>query len=823
MGTYIPPLPPQNFQAKVANPPVKAIWLNAVDQLLQGNVPATGTYSGQFLSGAIQLTGPNGIMTSYGDLGFSLASPGSLGVGPFLRVAGAGKTFGQIGTDAQVAGQNGINLSISAGDAAAGDLHAGGNLFLYAGGSGPGLGGNATLQGGTSALGNAGHVYVQGGNAVAGIAGNLYLSGGLTGPLGGGSVHLVMTDTANGVSVGSIVFRVNSTILWTITSSGALFLGASGAGLPGYVLVSGGPNALPNWSPSTGALLYPQTRNEQTQNVIPVNFSYPPGDARRYGADPAGILDATQALNNALLTNGRVYVPSGNYTCSGTLNLASNQVLYGDGSSTVLTWANPSISNIVGSGISNTTINDLKINVTGAGNNSIAVGGVVLANNSKFCKVARLEITGVNWSGVWIQGSSNNSVRDCYFHNFTGTQPNTSDVIVTNDGGGVNLCDYNIVDGNQCFGGGYFGVTFQQFYGTDTITPRYNIASNNRIGQHTAYGILFYNVVSFTDTFNQAVDNYIENIQGSVISNNSGAGIYGASQGGLQIIGNTIRNCCVQTVNATLTPAAIGLNGVGGAGQSPFLISDNHIENMPNFRGVEVASWTLGGVIDGNVISFAVGGVPDFAILVQNCSNVTVSNNDINVNINIAGTRGIYVLAASLTVANINLNGNTINGCAFRQISVEGTGGFNVQNLSVSGNSLVGGGTTCIPMQLLAVQGASVNGNMASVSTLNALNINGCTGVRITGGYWSTIGTTAVSLTGTNTGGYFDKSNFVSTAIANSGTGMIVEQLGSAPPGGGTAALGDRIEQSIPVLGNPKGWRCTAAGSPGTWTSEGNL
>jgi hypothetical protein len=34
---------------------------------------------------------------------------------------------------------------------------------------------------------------------------------------------------------------------------------------------------------------------------------------------------------------------------------------------------------------------------------------------------------------------------------------------------------------------------------------------------------------------------------------------------------------------------------------------------------------------------------------------------------------------------------------------------------------------------------------------------------------------------------------------------------------------GDRIVNSVPTVGQPKGWVCTTAGAPGTWTSEGNL
>jgi hypothetical protein len=35
--------------------------------------------------------------------------------------------------------------------------------------------------------------------------------------------------------------------------------------------------------------------------------------------------------------------------------------------------------------------------------------------------------------------------------------------------------------------------------------------------------------------------------------------------------------------------------------------------------------------------------------------------------------------------------------------------------------------------------------------------------------------------------------------------------------------VGDRAFNSAPVIGSPKGWLCTVAGTPGTWVSEGNL
>jgi hypothetical protein len=45
----------------------------------------------------------------------------------------------------------------------------------------------------------------------------------------------------------------------------------------------------------------------------------------------------------------------------------------------------------------------------------------------------------------------------------------------------------------------------------------------------------------------------------------------------------------------------------------------------------------------------------------------------------------------------------------------------------------------------------------------------------------------------------------------------------SAQPAAGTWSVGDRVFNTVPSVGQPKGWICTVAGTPGTWVSEGNL
>jgi hypothetical protein len=46
---------------------------------------------------------------------------------------------------------------------------------------------------------------------------------------------------------------------------------------------------------------------------------------------------------------------------------------------------------------------------------------------------------------------------------------------------------------------------------------------------------------------------------------------------------------------------------------------------------------------------------------------------------------------------------------------------------------------------------------------------------------------------------------------------------GTAAPASETWAAGDRMFNSSPAVGQPKGWICTVGGTPGTWVSEGSL
>jgi hypothetical protein len=63
----------------------------------------------------------------------------------------------------------------------------------------------------------------------------------------------------------------------------------------------------------------------------------------------------------------------------------------------------------------------------------------------------------------------------------------------------------------------------------------------------------------------------------------------------------------------------------------------------------------------------------------------------------------------------------------------------------------------------------------------------------------------------------------LSSLTRSFGSGERARVYNTAPPTNLTWQVGDRCYNSSPAIGQPKSWVCTVAGSPGTWTSEGDL
>lgn len=60
-------------------------------------------------------------------------------------------------------------------------------------------------------------------------------------------------------------------------------------------------------------------------------------------------------------------------------------------------------------------------------------------------------------------------------------------------------------------------------------------------------------------------------------------------------------------------------------------------------------------------------------------------------------------------------------------------------------------------------------------------------------------------------------------AVYGAGDSAVRVMYGASAPAAGAWRVGDRVVNTGATVGQPKGWRCTVAGTPGTWVSEGAL
>jgi len=144
------------------------------------------------------------------------------------------------------------------------------------------------------------------------------------------SYKLNITDSAGNPIAGWPVDNVNTAAAVGVTSSlipsinNVYTLGNSTSSWANLYL---GPNSLPAYNTASGIIgATQQTPAETLAGVLPTNFSYPPGDVRRYGADPTGTNDSTAAIVAAnsqaqQVLGSRVWFVRGTYLYTPTVTL----------------------------------------------------------------------------------------------------------------------------------------------------------------------------------------------------------------------------------------------------------------------------------------------------------------------------------------------------------------------------------------------------------------------------------------------------------------------------------------------------------------------
>lgn len=544
-----------------------------------------------------------------------------------------------------------------------------------------------------------------------------------------------------------------------------------------------------------------------------------------FGAVGDGVADDTAAIQAALTSSGTIVATKGTYKITSTLTIPSNTTFRGERDAIIQT-AVTNISLLLGSTVSNCVVEGIHFKQT-AGGATAYVGGVHFYNSAG-CIVRNSKLEGMQWAGVFFDGCTRCEAYNNIATAFIGTNQDAADFCL------YNACiECKVID-NQCFGGGAHGVLVQDPYAG--LIPSKNLIARNNVGQHTAYGIAVYLPGSSGsgDSWNHIKDNHIQDIQGSFVTNrDSGAGIYivGDWAGSTQVTGNNIKNCCVQTLSRSLAPGGIGINGIPST-VGKVIISNNTITGMTQGDGIIITTSSGGAIVSNNVVRMpstnngtGVGGgvMAGTGIFTQGSSNLEFNNNTA---INLGSGSAFFQFANGISSSNVIVNGGHFESSAGATFRVAENGGFVTSNLNINNVNARNVGTTNYGFSINNVTGGSLVGCVSYSGSFEGLRISNVTDFSVVSGSHTSGTTPAISIVGTCTRTSVAPNVFFGTTAAslnNVSTGGTVTWRNNTAPVIGQWVVGDTVEQSVPVVGSPKRWRCTVAGSPGTWVSEGNL
>jgi len=539
-----------------------------------------------------------------------------------------------------------------------------------------------------------------------------------------------------------------------------------------------------------------------------------------FGALGDGTTDDTIAIQNAInavVQGGSVYIPAttNGYRITSFILLPSYINIYGDGKNTLGSKIIKDFGNYFAfSGNTKTYISIKNLSIIA---NALqptlpnANGGIGLQKCTN-CEIDNVYVSGVCGSGVWLYDSSDCIISNCTMEswNISTYHQDAADISIYSNS------NSNLITGNICLGGGDHGIIIQDPYSGSS--PTGNKVIGNKVGPHQAYGITVYVTHSY-DTKSIIANNEVYGILGTSLSGCSGMGIYMQSASGI-VTGNQVYNCCLSTTNFfTLGGAAIS---AATPYKYPIIISNN---NVYAERGNCIGVYTSEGPVNiiGNTCtqnSIDVSLNPT-AIYVSDAQNVNVSNNTVTAT---TPQWGIQAITRDATIVKgLKIIGNnvtaTTNGITASTIDTSTFIDAVISNNYISGPSAYG-------LSATKITNLNISNNIVHCDT-QVFVITNCPNTTMTGNILISNDNVnnSIYFLGVCTGSIADESNKLTGLVfQDTGVNFIVSQYGStAPITGSHWDAGARVIQSIPIVGNPTGWRCTTAGYPGTWVAEANL
>lgn len=538
-----------------------------------------------------------------------------------------------------------------------------------------------------------------------------------------------------------------------------------------------------------------------------------PKTPESFGAVGDGSSDDTAALqawaNAGAGQEIRLPKPATAYKVTAAITLSDNTRIVGDKGAKIVT-ADSTISILSATSKTGVEVEGITFQYTSVGSTGLVAA--VKFDTCTNCKVIGNTFTDCSWAGVYLTDSISCEVRGNYFSGTAGTHQDANDICVYNDS------LRNIVEGNFCYTANGHGILHQ---GPTGKTPQHNSITNNDIVGKAAYGVVVYQV-NAADTFTQVIGNRIRSIAGSATGGQTGSGIYIQSSGGTIVQSNEVQNTCTATSSSINLPAGISIafGPPSGASMSPIVVEGNRVTTA-HYHAIAVVG--VKAIVTGNFCQ-TTDATNGYSMWVQDATGSIISNNRITRPG--TDTRSCLVVQASLdSVDAMTVTNNVISGGDGVTTNVIAGVGYTIQ-ANITGNTINGGGSSSQGLAITRLTRSTVTSNYIFGAAVG-LYITSCTDVRGASNVVRVTSANRFLSDGSCNNVFFDQTNdFEATdtgKIQNLVVGCNIEQRAGSSPGGGNWQVGDRIQQSSPAVGQPKGWMCTVAGAPGTWVSEGNL
>ena len=488
-------------------------------------------------------------------------------------------------------------------------------------------------------------------------------------------------------------------------------------------------------------------------------------------------------------------------------------------------------------------------------------------------------------NGVFFTGGNNYKITDNFF--FGGRQmgaanwiANAHDIWMNGSGGGVNPGMRGIISRNHCLGncdnniavaiqGGDNDIVINanviepfQVDGVtavinpaptlpllsskvDPLDPVLQTASCNK----TRYAI----IVSYSEAWASRTvvsNNIIRNIAESGIYANTSVASPPAAGSEVVIVGNIVSNCGygllypgdvslkagiwlnsnggkVVNSNAVYDCAAVGINAVGPTGGDP-----SNIFSTPEIVGNTILRTALEPVNSNLGHGISLSGATVHSVLVSSNHVFNSAGNAIVADC-VASTSGNIQIVSNL-VKHTNTKGAIkvyvdASGadCFVSNNSITGTDNT-TSNLGLNSGIWFNGRIHCTGNVITKFHRgieSQFSGRVTDVICANNTVKNTVHGINGQGdGPWIVADNAFTSVSGNVLqNGAYQGMMVRSMNVTTATKADIIQVTRAAVPSAGTWVIGDYVKNSTPSTGQPKGWYCTVAGTPGTWVSEGNL